>query len=127
MPFYTFKCRTCGKEEDFLRSMGDFKEPLCSICSNNPEVQGDDERMERQIANVQRPKFNCTGFYETDYKIHKDRKDKAAHNYKVRKSQGNEHIDPILTNYEGGQIPLNTKHDKKYGKRKKHKPKKDNL
>ena len=127
MPFYTFKCRTCGKEEDFLRSMGDFKEPLCSICSNNPEVQGDDERMERQIANVQRPKFNCTGFYETDYKIHKDRKDKAIHNYHVREERGFQHIDPDITPVPG-HIPLTEKPKKNWGKdKKKHKPKNDNI
>ena len=26
MPFYTFKCRTCGLEKEEIRSMNDFKE-----------------------------------------------------------------------------------------------------
>ena len=40
MPFYTFKCRTCGVEQEELRSMKDFKEPLCPKCIYNPEAQG---------------------------------------------------------------------------------------
>jgi putative FmdB family regulatory protein len=47
MPIYSFKCRKCELEKNEIRSMGDVKEPLCPICSNNPEIQGDDEKMRR--------------------------------------------------------------------------------
>ena len=47
MPFYTFKCRTCGLEQEELRSMKDFKEPLCPTCCYNPEADGKYERMKK--------------------------------------------------------------------------------
>ena len=47
MPFYTFKCRTCGLEKEEIRSMGDFTEPLCPTCCYNPEAQGKYERMKK--------------------------------------------------------------------------------
>ncbi len=47
MPFYTFKCRTCGLEQEELRSMKDFKEPLCPTCCYNPEARGKYERMKK--------------------------------------------------------------------------------
>ena len=71
MPFYTFKCRTCALEQEELRTMGDFTEPLCEVCAYNPEAQGKYERMKKIVPNVAKPKFNGSGFYETDYKIAK--------------------------------------------------------
>ena len=68
MPFYTFKCRTCNIEREEMRSMGDFKEPLCPTCCYNPEAQGKYERMKKIVANVGKPQFKGSGFYETDYK-----------------------------------------------------------
>ena len=106
-------------EEEVLQNMN-ADAPLCKKCDPENQIV----KMEKQVSHPQRPKFNCSGFYETDYKMHKNRKEKSEHNYKVRRSQGKEHIDPLTTNYEGGQIPLSTKHDKRYGKRKIHKPKK---
>ena len=47
MPFYTFKCRTCGLEKEEMRSMGNFKESICPNCQYNPEVQGKYERMKK--------------------------------------------------------------------------------
>ena len=47
MPFYTFKCRTCGDEKEELRKMGDDKEPLCPVCCYNTEADGKYERMEK--------------------------------------------------------------------------------
>jgi putative FmdB family regulatory protein len=47
MPFYTFKCRTCGLEKEEMRSMNDFKEPLCSKCCYNTEAQGKYEKMKK--------------------------------------------------------------------------------
>ena len=68
MPLYTFRCRTCGTEKEFLRKIKDFKEPLCSFCCYNPEVQGKNERMERVFSITGKPQFKGNGFYETDYK-----------------------------------------------------------
>ena len=45
MPFYSYKCNTCGLEKDFLKSMGDSKGQLCPKCSYNPNIQGDDEKL----------------------------------------------------------------------------------
>ena len=47
MPFYTFKCRTCGLEQEEIRSMNDFTEPLCPTCCYNPEADGKYERMKK--------------------------------------------------------------------------------
>ena len=33
MPFYTFKCPSCNKEEDMLLGMND-PAPICKKCSN---------------------------------------------------------------------------------------------
>jgi len=73
MPFYTFKCRTCGDEKNFMRKMGDYKEPLCSQCCYNPGLQGKDERMKKVIGMVAKPQFKGKGFYETDYKKEKSK------------------------------------------------------
>ena len=68
MPFYTYKCNTCGIKEDFLKNMEDSKVQLCPICCYNPNVNGDDEKMTRVFTNVGKPQFKGSGFYETDYK-----------------------------------------------------------
>ena len=47
MPFYTFKCRTCGLEKEEIRTMKNFKEPLCPTCCYNPDAEGKHERMKR--------------------------------------------------------------------------------
>tara|TARA_B100001250_G_scaffold411385_1_gene439923 strand:- start:2626 stop:2850 length:225 start_codon:yes stop_codon:yes gene_type:complete len=73
MPFYTFKCRTCDLEQEELRKMDDFKEPLCPVCCYNTEVDGALERMEKIVSNVGKPQFKGNGFYETDYKRAKAR------------------------------------------------------
>ena len=68
MPFYTFKCRTCGDEKEEMRAIGDFKEPLCPRCAYNPEAQGKYERMKKIFGDTGKPQFKGDGFYETDYK-----------------------------------------------------------
>jgi len=68
MPFYTYKCNTCGLKEDFLKGMEDSKAQLCPKCMYDPYVQGDDEKMTRVFTNVGKPQFKGSGFYETDYK-----------------------------------------------------------
>ena len=102
MPIYSFKCEKCGREDEFIRKMGDFTEPLCVDC---------DLKMEKQMPFTQRPKFNCSGFYETDYKLHEDRKNKSIANYKNRIKMGEEHTDPY-ENQVKDHIPL-TKPKKK--------------
>tara|TARA_B100000700_G_scaffold320637_1_gene418292 strand:+ start:32 stop:481 length:450 start_codon:yes stop_codon:yes gene_type:complete len=74
MPFYTFKCRTCSLEKEEMRTINDFKEPLCPTCSYNPEIQGKKERMEKIIPKVGgRPILKGEGFYENDYVKTKDK------------------------------------------------------
>ena len=43
MPFYTYKCNTCGLEKDFLKSMNDLDFQLCPKCCYDPNINGDDE------------------------------------------------------------------------------------
>ncbi len=68
MALYTYKCRTCGMKEDFLKTMEDSEEPLCPKCCYNPNLDGKDEKMFRVFSNVGKPQFKGSGFYETDYK-----------------------------------------------------------
>ena len=69
MPFYNFKCRTCGDVKEELRKIDDFKEPLCPRCAYNPEAQGKYEMMKKVVVNnIGKPQFKGNGFYETDYK-----------------------------------------------------------
>ena len=66
MPFYTFKCPSCKKEEDVLQTMK-APNPVCKRCvdascgTHTPEM----DRIWRPSA---RPHFKGEGFYETDYK-----------------------------------------------------------
>jgi len=55
MPFYTYKCNTCGLEKDFLKSMNDSKSQLCPTCCYDPNIQGDDEKMTRVFKPNARP------------------------------------------------------------------------
>ena len=57
MPFYTYKCNTCGLEEDFLKSMNDSKSQLCPKCMYDPYVQGDDEKMTREFKHNSKPGY----------------------------------------------------------------------
>ena len=66
MPFYTFKCPSCNKEEEVLQSMNSAN-PVCKKCvdascgTHTPE-------MKRVFGDVGKPQFKGSGFYETDYK-----------------------------------------------------------
>ena len=66
MPFYTFKCPSCNKEEEVLQSMTT-ADPVCKSCVSAscgihiPE-------MERVFKSIGKAKFKGSGFYETDYK-----------------------------------------------------------
>ena len=73
MPLYTFKCPSCKKEKEVLQGMND-KPPVC-----------DGVKMEKIIDRVGgRPIFKGTGFYETDYVKHEDRK--KFYEHKARKN-----------------------------------------
>ena len=92
MPFYTFKCRTCGSTKEELRSIGDFTEPLCTECSYNPEIQGKYELMRKIIPEVGgRPILKGEGFYENDYTKTKDKVEYYTH--KARKKEEKEYYD----------------------------------
>ena len=66
MPFYTFKCKSCSREEDIQQTM-DAPIPKCERCISascgtfSPE-------MERVWKPAGKPQFKGSGFYETDYK-----------------------------------------------------------
>ena len=63
MPFYTFKCPSCKKEEEILQSMNS-KLPLCKSC----DLENHIVEMKRVFKNISKPQFKGKGFYETDYK-----------------------------------------------------------
>ena len=63
MPFYTFKCPSCNKEEELLQGMKD-ELPLCKECDLKNHIV----EMKRVFKSVGKPKFKGSGFYETDYK-----------------------------------------------------------
>ena len=66
MPFYTFKCPSCKKEEDVLQSMNAPK-PVCKRCVK-ASCETHIPKMERVFTSVGKPQFKGSGFYETDYK-----------------------------------------------------------
>ena len=76
MPFYTFKCPSCNREEEVLQSMTSAN-PVCQRCINAscgihiPE-------MERVWKKTARPQFKGEGFYETDYKQKPKEKNDSA-------------------------------------------------
>ena len=66
MPFYTFKCPSCNREEEVLQSMTTAN-PVCQRCitaSCGIHVV----EMERVWKKTAKPQFKGEGFYETDYK-----------------------------------------------------------
>ena len=72
MPFYTFKCPSCSKEEEILQSMTT-ADPVCQRCANAscgvhlPE-------MKRVFKSIGKAVFKGTGFHATDYPSSKKRK-----------------------------------------------------
>ena len=65
MPFYTFKCPSCNREDEVLQSMTSAN-PVCQRCANAscgvhlPE-------MERVFKSIAKAVFKGTGFHATDY------------------------------------------------------------
>ena len=66
MPFYTFKCPSCNKEEELLQGMND-ELPICKRCDDS-SVGTYTPKMKRVFKSVGKPIFKGSGFYETDYK-----------------------------------------------------------
>ena len=66
MPFYTFKCPSCKKEEDVLQSMKSAK-PICQKCAD-ASCGVHIVEMKRVFKSNAKPQFKGSGFYETDYK-----------------------------------------------------------
>lgn len=60
MPVYTYKCTKCGNTFDEYVNSHDTVELKCT-CSENATAN-------RIFSVPAKPKFNGTGFYETDYK-----------------------------------------------------------
>ena len=66
MPFYTFKCPSCQKEEEIKQSM-DKPNPTCNRCVD-ASLGIHTPIMERVWKPTGKPQFKGKGFYETDYK-----------------------------------------------------------
>jgi len=66
MPFYTFKCPSCCKEENILQGM-DKPIPICQKCTD-ASCGVHLPKMKRVFKSTGKPKFKGSGFYETDYK-----------------------------------------------------------
>ena len=60
MPVYNFECNKCKKIIKVLQSFED-SSPRCNSCDGQI-------KMHRLVSVIGRPKFNGSGFYETDYK-----------------------------------------------------------
>jgi len=66
MPFYTFKCPSCSKEQEILQSIKSAN-PVCERCikaSCGLHIP----TMKRVFKSTGKPQFKGSGFYETDYK-----------------------------------------------------------
>ena len=73
MPFYTFKCPSCSKEEEVNQSMK-AAIPICQKCVN-ASCGVHIVEMKRVCKKTARPQFNGEVFYETDYKEKPKKKD----------------------------------------------------
>ena len=71
MPFYTFKCPSCQREEEILQSMNT-AEPVCRRCID-ASCGIHIVEMERVFKSIAKAKFKGSGFYETDYKFKEKR------------------------------------------------------
>jgi putative FmdB family regulatory protein len=69
MPFYTFRCPSCNKEQEVLQKMNE-PEPVCERCIN-ASCGVHIVEMKRVFNNIGKPQFKGSGFYETDYKSKK--------------------------------------------------------
>lgn len=59
MPLYDYECSECGQRTEVLTKTPPPKTCECRLCG---------AIMERQISVPAPPKFNGSGFYETDFK-----------------------------------------------------------
>ena len=66
MPFYTFKCPSCNKQQEVLQKMNE-PEPVCERCIN-ASCGVHIVEMKRVFKSNAKPQFKGSGFYETDYK-----------------------------------------------------------
>ena len=66
MPFYTFKCPSCSREEEIKQKMDELA-PICKRCED-ASCGIHLPKMERVFGNTGKPQFKGDGFYETDYK-----------------------------------------------------------
>ena len=60
MPVYTFECEKCKKKMDKIQKF-DESNPVCNCIEKGVS-------MNRLMPMIGKPKFNGSGFYETDYK-----------------------------------------------------------
>jgi putative FmdB family regulatory protein len=66
MPTYEYKCKTCGKEFEYIQKITDnaFKSCPTEICEQEVKGMG---HVERKISKNIGLVFNGSGFYITDY------------------------------------------------------------
>jgi len=66
MPIYTYKCKKCGKEFDWMQSINSEPLTVCpaEICEQNSHGRGEVERVFSPNVGLI---FKGTGFYLTDY------------------------------------------------------------
>jgi len=67
MPTYTYKCKKCSHEMDVFHAMSASPKVKCDACNST--------RMERLLGSGAGIIFKGSGFYETDYKGDKGKKD----------------------------------------------------
>lgn len=89
MPTYEYKCKTCGKEFEYMQKITD--EPLTNcpeeLCENEKRGMG---MVERKISKNIGLVFNGSGFYLTDYahKHHSSSNNNSSHKEEHSHSPG---------------------------------------
>tara|TARA_B100000287_G_C20104517_1_gene571737 strand:+ start:203 stop:541 length:339 start_codon:yes stop_codon:yes gene_type:complete len=108
MPIYTFKCEMCDNHKEVLQNMDD-PPPSCDNCN---ELE-----MIKTYTSVGRAQFKGSGFYETDYKHHEDKKKKWMHNTKInmQKEPEGKRLDKIFNKKEHNKLVNNPKFKKRKG------------
>lgn len=95
MPLYSYKCKKCEHEEEFLQESNEL-DPLCPICCWNPDCEGDDEVMERQISKNTGFILKGKGFFGTDYKkTESDKPDEIQKTDETQKTEIDEDKDSV--------------------------------
>ena len=74
MPIYEYICPTCGHEEEVLQSV----DAPNQKCHKESKGYFCNTEMNKKISNIGPPVFKGEGFYETDYKKKKSKKESTV-------------------------------------------------